>query len=161
MTVVLVILLLSSLWIWPVVGVTHAWRLRAERGALVLRPHGMELVNEWPFERPRYWNWPRVSVYGGYTETMSFGSFAWTRDLEWLPHVVTFRLSNRLWIEEVTLPLWIPTAVACGASLLCRRQDALARRRAGAGRCVKCHYDRSGLAAGAVCPECGCAEVAA
>ncbi|HVU64866.1 MAG TPA: hypothetical protein VHC70_12875, partial [Phycisphaerales bacterium] len=30
------------------------------------------------------------------------------------------------------------------------------RRRRG-GRCVKCGYDRAGLAAGAPCPECGAA----
>jgi len=37
------------------------------------------------------------------------------------------------------------------------RLDTLARRRADRTHCPRCRYDRSGLAAGAVCPECGTA----
>ncbi len=35
------------------------------------------------------------------------------------------------------------------------RFDTLARRRASLNLCPKCNYDRTGLAVGAVCPECG------
>ncbi len=53
------------------------------------------------------------------------------------------------------VPLWIPfiaTAMCCGVAW---RLDTLARRRARLNLCPKCNYDRTGLASGAVCPECG------
>lgn len=45
------------------------------------------------------------------------------------------------------------------ATLTAWRLDVLARRRARIGLCAKCHYDRAGLAASTVCPECGTAPV--
>jgi hypothetical protein len=53
------------------------------------------------------------------------------------------------------LPLWIPLAPTHLATAAAWRLDALARRRVRAGLCPKCHYDRAGLAASAVGPECG------
>ena len=57
----------------------------------------------------------------------------------------------------VTIPLWMPLAPTLLATAAAWRLDALARRRARAGVCAKCGYDRAGLAASAVCPECGAA----
>jgi hypothetical protein len=52
-------------------------------------------------------------------------------------------------------PLW-PLPLACVlVTAAAWRLDTLARRRERAGRCPNCRYDRTGLAAGAVCPECG------
>ncbi len=54
-------------------------------------------------------------------------------------------------------PIWI---LALGAVLMAayaRRLDELAWRRDRVGVCARCDYDRSGLAVGAVCPECGAA----
>jgi hypothetical protein len=58
------------------------------------------------------------------------------------------------------IPLWIPLTGALFATAAAWRLDALARRRARAGLCSKCHYDRAGLASSAVCPECGAAAPA-
>ena len=53
------------------------------------------------------------------------------------------------------LPLWLPfTIFTLPAATLFHRDRRLARRRR-AGMCVKCGYDRRGLAPGAICPECG------
>ncbi len=57
----------------------------------------------------------------------------------------------------VVLPLWIPLVCALGTTAIAWRLDTLARRRANKHLCMKCSYDRTGLAAGAVCPECGAA----
>ena len=54
-----------------------------------------------------------------------------------------------------SVPLWIPAAGALIFTAIVWRLDTLARRRARLNLCPKCHYDRAGLAAGAVCPECG------
>lgn len=55
----------------------------------------------------------------------------------------------------LAIPLWIPLAPTLLATTAAWRLDALARRRARAGVCPKCHYDRTGVAPYAVCPECG------
>ena len=54
-------------------------------------------------------------------------------------------------------PVW-PVAACCVVlTLVAWRLDTLARRRAKLNLCPKCNYDRTGLAAGSVCPECGAA----
>ena len=57
-----------------------------------------------------------------------------------------------------SLPIWSACAMACAASASAWRLDTLARRRAKLNLCAKCHYARTGLAVGAVCPECGAAS---
>jgi hypothetical protein len=67
--------------------------------------------------------------------------------------IPAFSLSRR----EAIIPMWIPPFASLAACGYAWHRDALARRRAG-GRlnlCPKCNYDRAGLGAGAVCPECG------
>ena len=60
-------------------------------------------------------------------------------------------------LVEVALPLWIPAALtACWALIGWRRVH---RRKA--HECASCGYDRTGLRAGATCPECGAAAVRA
>ena len=56
----------------------------------------------------------------------------------------------RLW-----MPIWLPLSCILLPTAAAWRLDALARRRARTTQCFKCSYDRRGLAAGAVCPECG------
>jgi hypothetical protein len=55
----------------------------------------------------------------------------------------------------VVLPLWIPFLVAAIPSALFWRRDHVLTKRARAGRCPACNYDRHGLTADAKCPECG------
>jgi hypothetical protein len=57
--------------------------------------------------------------------------------------------------STLQLPLWPLVILAGFVATLAWLVDALARRRERAGRCPNCNYDRAGLAAGAVCPECG------
>jgi hypothetical protein len=50
----------------------------------------------------------------------------------------------------VVVPLWCPFLVCAGLAGLLWRRDVMDRQ-----WCYWCDYDRSGLEAGAVCPECG------
>jgi len=54
-----------------------------------------------------------------------------------------------------TIPLWLPALLSLSATAAAWRADCKSLRRARAGLCAGCGYDRSGLAFGAVCPECG------
>jgi hypothetical protein len=68
-----------------------------------------------------------------------------------------------LWVELASpgsfpggsVPLWMPVVLLLPPTAAAWRLDILARRRARLNLCPKCHYDRAGLGAGAVCPECG------
>lgn len=58
-------------------------------------------------------------------------------------------------LVHMRVPLWAPWLIAVAATSIAWRLDTLAKRRARVGACAKCSYDRRGLAAGVVCPECG------
>ncbi len=53
------------------------------------------------------------------------------------------------------VPLWFPALLSLLATAAAWRFDAKYLRRVREGACSACGYDRAGLAAGAVCPECG------
>jgi hypothetical protein len=77
-----------------------------------------------------------------------FGFYLWP---DWYSTADTQSLSIPLWM--FALPWAILTAVFW-------RWDALARRRARLNLCPACNYDRRGLPAASVCPECGAAPAA-
>ncbi len=53
------------------------------------------------------------------------------------------------------LSLWPLSLLLGAAGTFALRSGILARRRALGNKCKSCDYDLTGLAAGAVCPECG------
>jgi hypothetical protein len=57
-------------------------------------------------------------------------------------------------IDAFPVPLWLPAVAMLILTAIAWRVDARARHSQG-DVCAKCHYDRAGLAKGAVCPECG------
>jgi hypothetical protein len=63
--------------------------------------------------------------------------------------------SRRIEITDTRIPLWIPVCIMLIPTVAAWRLDVIARRRAMPHLCTKCRYDRTGLAPGAVCPECG------
>ena len=72
---------------------------------------------------------------------------------EWMPSEV--RAGG---VRLFSYPFWIPLIASALATATAWRLDTLARRRrAKLNLCPKCNYDRTGLAVGAVCPECGVA----
>ena len=74
------------------------------------------------------------------------------------------RASFRVWwfgyaynkgMWEVVFPLWVLLIALFSLAVTAWHLDALARRRARLNLCPKCNYDRTGLRAEAICPECG------
>jgi hypothetical protein len=62
----------------------------------------------------------------------------------------------------IRIPLWIPFLLcAIPTALLWRRDHILTvgGKRARAGRCPKCGYDRGGLTPDTPCPECGAGQI--
>jgi hypothetical protein len=57
--------------------------------------------------------------------------------------------------EIYSVALWIPASIVLGMSAAVWYVDGRIARRQRMGRCPKCNYDRAGIGAGAVCPECG------
>ena len=57
--------------------------------------------------------------------------------------------------KQLSVPIWTVTLLALIITALAFRLDTLARRRERMNLCKHCGYDRTGLAAGTVCPECG------
>jgi len=73
-------------------------------------------------------------------------------------------VAGRLWVIPwkhhvplwaLDLPILLLAAIPICARAIARRRDALKHRRVQAGLCPTCGYNRAGIAAGAVCPECG------
>jgi hypothetical protein len=62
-----------------------------------------------------------------------------------------FRASFSQTHKELVVPMWAIGLAAAGTGVLAWRRA----RWVTPGHCVKCGYDLTGLAAGAVCPECG------
>lgn len=69
------------------------------------------------------------------------------------------------WLQPVgwalIIPLWIPAALGLAVGVPAWVLDRRARRAIAAGACPKCHYDRSGIPAAALCPECSAAPAPA
>jgi hypothetical protein len=55
----------------------------------------------------------------------------------------------------LTLPVWWAALPATAIAAALWRHDIIATRRWRLHYCMKCGYERAGLAPGAVCPECG------
>jgi hypothetical protein len=68
----------------------------------------------------------------------------------WLP--MLRRVGSRMVMH---VPLWIPLAMTALPAGFLWRADRQRRALLKRGGCPNCHYDRTGLAAGAPCPECG------
>ena len=79
--------------------------------------------------------------------TTSLGE--WT--ISWVPH-----WESRPSGWSLDIPLWPLIVGLAWAMISVWRRDTRARRDL-VNLCPKCNYDRTGLAPGAVCPECGSA----
>ena len=64
-------------------------------------------------------------------------------------------------VLEVAIPMWVLAAIVLVPTTAAWRLDSRPCRRARIGLCLKCNYNRHGIPAQAVCPECGAAPVAA
>jgi hypothetical protein len=81
----------------------------------------------------------------------------------WESHAQLLGERWKWWIEQgsvvrfdwLFVPLWLPAVIASIAAAFAWRLDAVARRRLRSQLCSTCRYDRAGIGAEAVCPECG------
>jgi hypothetical protein len=64
-------------------------------------------------------------------------------------------------VTLISVPLWAPGMLSLCVTAIAWRLDTLASRRALLNLCPNCHYDRTDLAPGAACPECGAKPVPA
>lgn len=134
-TALLLIVGIASGWygggasLQPTIGV-HAW------GGLLL----IQCYEPWAI-RPQAFGWtdipippprPDFRLWFGRYRNPSYGS---------LPSTI------------LVIPFWFLILLTGVPTLLMFRAD---RRRARIGRCPKCDYSRTGLAADRLCPECGC-----
>jgi hypothetical protein len=69
----------------------------------------------------------------------------------WWPRFIARRGAD--W--ALTIPLWMPTALASSLFMGAWRREYLAHRRERDHLCPKCNYDRTGILKDAKCPECG------
>jgi hypothetical protein len=56
---------------------------------------------------------------------------------------------------RLQVPTLLPFSMTFTVTMYCWLSEWFARRRARLNLCPKCNYDRAGIGAGAVCPECG------
>jgi hypothetical protein len=68
------------------------------------------------------------------------------------------RLLGAQWVNVMCVALAAIPVVLTYLVIRLRISEGRARRRAAAGECLAYGYDRTGLAAGVACPECGTAR---
>lgn len=83
-------------------------------------------------------------------------SWNFSRQSEWARWLPQYRARP---FFKVYLPLWLPAFGAFGVGAALWRWDVFAMRRARAGLCPVCSYDRAGISPSSPCPECGKAMV--
>jgi hypothetical protein len=102
------------------------------------------------YNPPPVWIWPWASDFGNGEQLTS--RFIFKREMS-LPALRGYSRANPYW--RCCVLVW-PLALACGAvTALAWCCHLLFFWRARQGLCRTCKYDRTGLPAGAVCPECG------
>ena len=89
-----------------------------------------------------------------------FGSWYW-RECSNFPFFWWFQYTTGPKRCGLYIPLWPALLITLIATGFAWRADLIAHRLAMISSCMKCGYSRTGLAAGAVCPECGAAPLAA
>ncbi len=144
-TALLVVVWIGSGWWGMSYQTTQRWAVQIHSGALLLSCENGTLVTlpmGWRFSGD--WQNPRFEWRFAYDEWQSSSG----------PFFNIGVVQSSIW-RVCQIPLWFPTLMLLVLSVASWRFDTLAHRRARQNLCPKCNYDRTGLAAGAVCPECG------
>ena len=102
----------------------------------------------------------RLSWLTDSTSRTAVGSWYW-RSCSKFPFFWWFGYSTTPRGSGLYIPVWPLLLLTLMGTRSAWRADRLARREARRGLCSKCGYALSGLAPGAVCPECGTAPAAA
>ncbi len=152
-TVLLVVVWIGSGWweVWTPVAFVRAGELGLIKRAYTLPPVGTTLPRTIP---------PTPLPTASVAWRLKLTPFA----LNWTPRPLLQSVTtgySRVLIQAELVTLWPFALVGVVCVLTSLVLDLLLSRRHGFGRCPKCNYDRTGLAAGAVCPECGAASSSA
>lgn len=147
--------LLCAVWVgtawWSVLWIGGGLGLEAGAGAIIVIWPRAEV---WVIDAPRESFGPYRLIWGPRSDfPLPPDAWHWLPDWDAEPMPGSFEgRVGRCWCA---LPLWMLMIVfaACSAGAFAR--DAAIARRVRQLRCVKCKYDLTGLAAAAVCPECG------
>ena len=97
----------------------------------------------------------RVSVSDEGRLGTSFSPGCWVRNNPWSGLLWNFEHMDIGYLQVYAAPLWPAPTLSLTLACIAWYLDTIARRRARLNLCRKCNYDRTGLAVGAVCPECG------
>ena len=129
LTVLLVVVWIGSGWWFGEVVTPNAKLLSVLGGRITLEPA--------PWASP----------------TAGFSHFAIARNRVGFQLGFEWDVTNYGW--SFFVPLWFPALLSLLATAAAWRADAKYLRRVREGACPACGYDRAGLAAGSLCPECG------
>ncbi len=151
-SVLLVVVWIGSGWYYVQSGTIAGWYAQVHWGELLISYRsGVQLEHRFAaFGRPTYSGIGLHNIVGD-------GPLPFALSWRLLPprsHLPPFKPG--VW-DDWHIPLLSPIVLAAGITVAAWRLDTLARRRANKHLCPKCAYSRTGLAAGAVCPECGAA----
>lgn len=137
---VVAVLLTAFWWFSSTTWIAHLgpgdWQVSAGAGLIG--------VSYWPGRTEQTRAITGVSPPRGWQSVSTPRQWAWWFRMKWEPG-----------LRSLAVPLWFPWTLIAGATVAAWRSEFAARRRALAGHCPKCHYDRRSLAATSPCPECG------
>ena len=122
-------------------------------------------------------NWLLITCLGRWPQSWDLSVMTGVVELEWGSFPIPGRAGFHIEYNEssvssgfnwsvgrrggmVQSPLWVLVAASALGTAAVFGIDTLAHRRARAGFCPECDYNLTGLAPGAVCPECGTAALA-
>lgn len=121
----------ASWWWWIQLTPSGATQITIARGRLFVEGRTASWPNRWQVDFIADVDYPPV-------------------EFSWVFYAVTDPQNTNRYV-----PLWLPTLLIFIPSACAWWLDLRAMRRARIGLCRACGYDRRGLAAGSVCPECG------
>jgi hypothetical protein len=131
-TLLLVVVWIGSSWIWIDYD-GNSFDMSVDFGRISLTVCGDSNIDDHP-------GW-----YVRGAPPKARGLFGWTFE-----RIFPWADATRYYV-----PLWAPTGLMLAMAGSAWSLDTVARRRARLNLCPKCNYDRAGIAADAVCPECG------
>jgi hypothetical protein len=155
-TVLLVVVWMGSVWHFALWRGTGRWSISLDGGAIDFGPSMYRVTSlgggGGPLELLLGKLFDRAAI--PHPEPTGFFYAPGRGSMFWVPRWGTAPAAG-WWVR---VPLWPGIPVAFVSTLWIWLTDSRASR-SERGHCLKCNYDRAGIAKDAVCPECGAAAV--